>query len=179
MSERNLMYFHGDVVLTGKHARYVDALWQQNQINNSYFKRLVDLYAFAAIIGFRTNRKSNSDPDTEDKRTIQTQQLVNFSLLNDLMKLFLLLDKSMGSDEERVNKAFRGPKDEEEFNENVEMFNSYVRGGIEVLYEELALRELDLNDKYTDKKIGNLMALLENNFVEELWFVEKNSIHGA
>lgn len=71
-------------------------------------------------------------------------------------------------EEIKVNRAFRGPKTEEEFKENVEMFNDYVRGGIEILYEELYLRELDLNDAYTDKKIGNLMALLDNPLVPEV-----------
>lgn len=35
-------------VLSGK---YADALWKQNDIKNSYFKRLIDLYTVAAAIG--------------------------------------------------------------------------------------------------------------------------------
>ena len=35
----------------GKHRDYVDQLWTLNKIQESYFKRLVDLYAIAAIIG--------------------------------------------------------------------------------------------------------------------------------
>ena len=126
MSEKNYSYFHNDVVLTGKHARYVDALWEQNQIKRSHFKRLVDLYAFAAIIGFRSKRKSKLDSSDDDKRTIQTQQLLNFTVLQQLMKLFLLLDNDSLDAETRVNKAFRGPNTDEEFFQNNEMFNSYV-----------------------------------------------------
>ena len=40
--------------------------------------------------------------------------------------------------------------------------------GIICQYEELYLRELDLNDAYTDKKIGNLMDLLENPLVPDV-----------
>ena len=168
MNNNTFLYFHDDVILTGKHARYCDALWEQNQIKNSYFARLVDLYAFAAIVGFRTHRKSKPDTADDDKRTVQTKQIINMTMLQDLMKLFLLEEDDGTDSETRVNRAFRGPKTEEEFKSNVNMFNDYVRGGIEILYEELVLRELDLSDKYTDKKIGNLMALLDNPFVPEI-----------
>lgn len=168
MAEHNYEYFRNDIVLTGIHARYVDALWEQNQIKNSHFTRLVDLYAFAALIGFRANRKRKADNTDDDKRTIQTQQLLNFTVLQDLMKIMLLLERDSADNETRVNRTFRGPKSDEEFKANIEMFNDYVRGGIEILYEELILRELDLEDKYTDKKIGNLMALIENPFIPEI-----------
>ncbi len=168
MADKEMLYFHSDVILTGKHARYCDSLWEQNQIKNSYFARLVDLYAFAAIVGFRCHRKSKADPSDDDRRTIQTQQIVNMTLLQDLMRLLLVLEQDGTDDEGRVNRAFRGPQSEEEFKKNVEMFNDYVRGGIEVLYEELVLRELDLDDKYTDKRIGNLMALLENPLIPDI-----------
>ena len=168
MAEQSYSYFHSDIVLTGKHARYCDALWEQNQIKNSYFQRLVDLYAFAAIVGFRAKRKSRPDTSDDDKRTILTQQIIHLTFLQDLMKLFLLTEDNGDDNEEKVNRAFRGPKTEEEFKDNVDMFNDYVRGGIEILYEELYLRELDLNDAYTDKKIGNLMALLDNSLIPDV-----------
>ena len=85
------------------------------------------------------------------------------------MKMVLLLDESDKlSNEEKVNRAFRGPKSEEEFAHNVELFNSYVRGGIEFLYEELKLRVLDLDDMYTDTRVGNIIALLQNPFDKEI-----------
>ena len=168
MAEQSYSYFHSDIVLTGKHARYCDALWEQNQIKNSYFQRLVDLYAFAAIVGFSAKRKSRPDTSDDDKRTILTQQIIHLTFLQDLMKLFLLTEDNGDDNEEKVNRAFRGPKTEEEFKDNVDMFNDYVRGGIEILYEELYLRELDLNDAYTDKKIGNLMALLDNSLIPDV-----------
>ena len=115
MAEQSYSYFHSDIVLTGKHARYCDALWEQNQIKNSYFQRLVDLYAFAAIVGFRAKRKSRPDTSDDDKRTILTQQIIHLTFLQDLMKLFLLTEDNGDDNEEKVNRAFRGPKTEEEF----------------------------------------------------------------
>ena len=49
--DEKLEYFRETIVITGKHARYVDELWSQNDIHNSYFKRLIDLYLIAPIIG--------------------------------------------------------------------------------------------------------------------------------
>ena len=47
----------------GKHRDYVDKLWTQGKIQESYFKRLVDLYAIAAIVGLKAKRKSPEDRD--------------------------------------------------------------------------------------------------------------------
>ena len=42
-------YFKVDeVFFWGKHKDYIDKLWKLNQIQESYFARLVDLYAVAA-----------------------------------------------------------------------------------------------------------------------------------
>lgn len=52
----------------------------------------------------------------------------------------MLLDKSVElSPEERVDRAFRYdtlPEKAEEFKQNMELFHDYVRGGIELLYEQ-------------------------------------------
>ena len=52
----------------------------------------------------------------------------------------MLLDKTSDiTMEERVDRAFRYDSDEsksEEFKQCMELFNSYVRGGIEVMYEQ-------------------------------------------
>lgn len=53
--KRTFEYFKVDeMFFVGKHRDYVDQLWTLNKIQESYFKRLVDLYAIAAIIGLRT-----------------------------------------------------------------------------------------------------------------------------
>ncbi len=166
---KEYIYFQKDVVFTGKHAKYLDALWTQNQIMDSYFNRLYELYAVAAIIGLRINRKEEIDSSSDDKRTILGTQLMSYTLLQDIMKIILLLDKTEDyTDEQRVNRAFRGPSDDEEFKGNIELFNAYARGGISYLYEELVIRSLDIDDVYTDAKLGNMMALLSNNFVAEI-----------
>ena len=49
----------------------------------------------------------------------------------------------------------------------MELFNSYARGGIEYLYEQLILREPDVDDDYSDARISNIVALLHNNFEKD------------
>jgi len=62
-------------VISGKYADYADALWTQNDIKNSYFKRLIDLYTVAAAIGIRTKHKAADDTTSDKRRTIQMEQL--------------------------------------------------------------------------------------------------------
>lgn len=159
-------YFKVDeMFFVGKHREYVEQLWTLNKIQESYFKRLVDLYAIAAIIGLRTGRKSAEEQDGTDlKRTVQMKQLnENYKTLLPIMRLVLILDESRGlTPEQRIEGAFVIPENEELYRENMELFNSYARGGIEYLYEKLILKDPDLDDDYTDKRISNIIALLKN-----------------
>ena len=41
------------------------------------------------------------------------------------------------------------------------MFQAYVRGGIEELYERLVIRKADSDDAFYDNKTANLMTLFE------------------
>lgn len=169
MQDKIFQYFHDDVIITGKHSRYLDELWEQNQIQKSFVKTLYELYALAAIIGLRI--KSSKPADNSDgKRTIQTKQLLGYvSVLNTVMTMVLLLDDTSNLiDEERIDRAFRGPNSKGEFDTNVELFNSYVRGGIEFLYNSLIIRTLEIDDEFTDARIGNIVALLNNPLVPEI-----------
>lgn len=159
-------YFRSTVRFTGRHKVYIDAIWKQNDIKESFIKTLYELYGIAAIIGLRTNNKSEVDPDQNEVRNLQSDQLLNYrSVLNTIMTTVLLLDESTGlSEEERINRAFKKPTTVEQFNENVELFNSYVRGGIEYLYDALVVRTLSDESAYTDVRIENIIALIENPF---------------
>jgi len=166
-NEKNIFeYFkEDDMVFVGKHRDYIDKLWKHNQIQDSYFRRLVDLYAIAAIVGLKLKRKSLEVKDETDlKRTIQMKQLnENYTTLSTVMKLVLIMDESRGlSLEEKLESAFIIPDDKETYLKNMELFNSYARGGIEYLYEKLVLRVPDIDEDYTDFRIANIVALIEN-----------------
>lgn len=77
MEQTSYEYFKVDeMFFVGKHRDYVDKLWTQGKIQESFFKRLVDLYAIAAIVGLKAKRRSSEERDESDiKRTDQMKQL--------------------------------------------------------------------------------------------------------
>lgn len=159
-------YFKIDeMFFVGKHRDYVDKLWTLNKIQESYFKRLVDLYAIAAIVGLKAKRRSSEERDDSDiKRTVQMKQLnENYQTLLPIMRMVLIFDNSRNlTFEEKLESAFIIPEDEETYKSNMELFNSYARGGIEYLYEQLVLRAPDMDEDYTDFRIANIVALVSN-----------------
>lgn len=159
-------YFKVDeMFFVGKHRDFVDKLWTLNKIQESYFKRLVDLYAIAAIVGLKAKRRSPEERDDSDiKRTVQMKQLnENYQTLLPIMRMILIMDDSRDmSFEERLENAFVIPDDYDTYKENMELFNSYARGGVEYLYEKLVLRAPDIDEDYTDFRIANIVALVSN-----------------
>lgn len=164
-------YFKIDeMFFVGKHRDYVDKLWTQGKIQESYFRRLVDLYAVAAIVGLKANRRSPEVRDESDvKRTVQMKQLnENYQVLLPIMRMILIMDDSRNlSFEEKLESAFAIPEDEETYRSNMELFNSYARGGIEYLYEHLVLRAPDVDEDFTDFRIANIVALVSNPIEKE------------
>ena len=164
-------YFKVDeMFFVGKHRDFVDKLWTLNKIQESYFKRLVDLYAVAAIVGLKAKRKSPEERDDSDiKRTVQMKQLnENYQILLPIMRMILIMDDSRGmSFEERLESAFAIPDNYDTYKANMELFNSYARGGVEYLYEKLVLRAPDVDEDYTDYRSANIVALVSNPIEED------------
>ena len=162
----NYEYFKKDIIITGKHADYVDALWKQNQIQQSYFKRLVDLCTIAPVIGLRARHKVKANSEGDNKRTVQLQQIMTRREdLITILQMIILLDEGDGlTIEQKVDRAFRGPEDEAEFKKDTDLFDQYLLGGIEILYDELFKRSLSMDDEYSDLKVGNIIALLNKPF---------------
>lgn len=158
-------YFKVDeMFFVGKHKDYIDKLWTQGKIQESYFKRLVDLYAIAAIVGLKAKRRSPEERDDSGvKRTVQMKQLTeNYQTLLPIMRLVLIMDDSRDMTfEEKLESAFAIPEDEDTYKKNMELFNSYARGGIEYLYEKLVLRAPDMDEDYSDFRIANMVALVK------------------
>lgn len=159
-------YFKVDeMFFVGKHRDYVDKLWTQGKIQESYFRRLVDLYAIAAIVGLKAKRRSPEERDESDvKRTVQMKQLnENYQTLLPIMRLILIMDDSRNMTfEEKLENAFVIPEDYDTYKANMELFNSYARGGIEYLYERLVLRTPGVDEDYTDFRIANIVAFITN-----------------
>lgn len=150
----------------GRHALRVDALTSifDNVSKAKIFERNVDVYTNAPLVGFLYGRKS----DLDDTKNPETNQIYNQNVMGDRViysqeellfnfRLIMLLDEEYEPDEDkRIDKAFRhtgdNPADEERF-------DSYVRGGIDVLYEKL-IESANSPDEY---------VLRLYDFVEEFY----------
>ncbi len=131
--------FDKEYTFKGTHADKVIRLTAKFDDKNSIFKRNIDVYMMAPIIGFLYQRKSESNMDGEHRTTkIFPEQLLNCQ--NELAfnyRLIMLLDKNNEKDiKKRIDKAFR------EYNsknavEDEKLFDSYVLGGVDVLYEKI------------------------------------------
>ena len=156
-------FFKREFKFRGKHARMAGELWVQNDYEHTYFRRLIDVYIIAAVVGFRVDRKAEADYAPVEPKSIFPEQMIGAKEdLDFIMQMIMMLDNADKlSPEESVKKAFRGVETKEEFEYYRELFNSYVRGGVEELYERLIIRKSEVDEEFYDEKTANLMALLE------------------
>jgi hypothetical protein len=159
--------FENDVSLVGKHATYVKFLVNEAKI----FKRYIDVYMNGAIFGFLYGRKSDKDKDSTDRANILAGAFITEKMRCDfIFRLIMLLDETPNfTIEDRIDRAFRddakGEKSENH-TANMQLFNSYVLGGIEVLYEKFT------EDCTTNQDYMNKIYDVVSNFKEEIESVE-------
>ncbi len=129
--------FNKEYVFKGKHAKYV------MELKEALFNTNADVLILAPVIGLVYNRKSSIDTSKEfsnittkvfsDKMIAENEKILfNYRLC------MLLSDEFDG--EEKVDNAFRYYiEDDLEhksiFERNIKLYNSYILGGVEVLYE--------------------------------------------
>lgn len=142
--------FDKEYSFKGKHAAMVGDLTKEfDAKKNKLFARNYDVYLLAPIVGFLYQRTAPLDNATQINSTkIFPDILIRNT--DDLMfnyRLIMLLDKEHEPDpEKRIEKAFRGnnnPDDEA-------LYESYVRGGVEVLYEKL-MEDVNTTDDYVTR----------------------------
>lgn len=137
-------------------------LWVRDDTERTYFKRLIDLYVAAAVVGFRVDRKAEEDYSPFETSSIFPEQMLKEKEnLDFILQMMIMLNyRGTLTDEECVKKAFQGAQTKEEFEQYKKMFNDYVRGGVEELYEQLIIRKADPDDRFHDNRTANLMALM-------------------
>ena len=97
----------------------------------------------AAVFGLLYSRTSKRDMTSDDRARVYADAFSNErENCIFLYRMVMLLDKTtVLTPEERVDRAFRydtQPEKADEFRQNMELFNDYVRGGIEAMYEQFA-----------------------------------------
>lgn len=141
----------------GRHALRVDQLTNvfDEESKAKLFNRNIDVYANAPLVGFLYRRTAEIDytknPETNQvysenvmgDRVIESEEELTFNF-----RLIMLLDNEHEPDEnKRIDKAFRSTGDDPQ---DEARFDSYVRGGIDVLYEKL-IEGASKPDEYIDK----------------------------
>jgi hypothetical protein len=159
--------FENDLTLNGKHATYTKFLVNEAGV----FKRYIDVYMNGAILGFLYGRKCKKDNESSDRARIYADAFANEKMRCDfIFRLIMLLDETPSlTVEDRINRAFRddskGDKSEKQI-VNMDLFNSYVLGGIEVLYEKFT------EDCTTKEDYINKIYEVVSSFKEEIEGVE-------
>lgn len=143
--------FDGDYNITGTHATKLKFLARKNAqddgpddtvVSAKLFERYIDVYMNAAVWGLLYDRTASVDNKSKDRARIYSDA---YSKERDncffLYRLVMLLEKKTNaSQEERIDRAFRydsQPEKADELKACLDLFHSYVRGGIEVMYEKL------------------------------------------
>lgn len=137
---------------TGSHAEKVSALTSifDETTKAKIFERNLDVYINAPLVGFLFKRKDSKNSNgTVADQSIFPEQLINASdKLKYIFRTILILDTEYEPNEEaRMDKAFR------KFGANeadLALFDSYVLGGVNVLYEKL-IEEASSPDDYINK----------------------------
>ncbi len=139
------MFFDKEYSFKGKHAQYV------TELVTAIFKRNVDVLILAPVLGLIYNRTSTEDLSSDINTKIFAEQMVkeNEKIIFNY-RLCMLLDEN-ANNQTKIDNAFRyyteNSGDIDRFNNNIKRYNSYILGGVEILYE-LMIKE---NKSFTGK----------------------------
>lgn len=127
--------FENDYTINGKHATHMKFL-----DTTKIFERYIDTYMTAAIVGFLHGRTDTKDNTSQDRARIFADAFAKEKANCDFIyRLIMLSDERFEvTVQQRVDRAFRydAQNDDEVNKTNMEIFTSYVLGGIEELYEQ-------------------------------------------
>jgi len=147
----------------GSHAFKVEQL--KNVFDSTSGAKLFDssiaVYTVAPLIGFLYGEKKEED---NEKNPVNDQLYSEHIFIGELnrykleleynFRLIMLLDEEYEPDKEnRINKAFRHPGEDPN---DIKLFDSYARGGIDVLYAKL-INESVSPDDYVDNLFDFLL----------------------
>ena len=165
--------FRSQVRFYGKHGQYLEALTPDKskdqdlpeiEKNKYLFETVVDIYILAPLVGYLYQRTAEKDGNESTKNIMEGALASHHDKLVFSYELLMLLDKNSEPDlNERIRRAFRATEDL--VKEGMEIYNSYARGGIEVLYEKLIEGAASPDDL-----VRNVMDFIEewsDKFLEE------------
>jgi hypothetical protein len=136
------------------------------------FARNIDIYTNAPLVGFLYGRLAEKDftknPETNeayDQNVMGDRVMRSSDELQFNFWLIMLLDEDYEPDEKkRIEKAFRNYGND---SNDEERFDSYVRGGIDVLYEKL-IGEGSLEPDDITYRLYEFLSDFNNKFNKEI-----------
>ena len=139
--------FDKEYSFRGRHAEKVNKLTAKFDGEHQLFNRNMDIYLIAPIIGFLYGRTAELDKSSEVTTKIFADILIReqLSLIFNYRLIMLLDDKDEPNLDERINKAFRYYNSNKAQHDE-ELYEQYVRGGIDILYEKLIESSLNSDD---------------------------------
>lgn len=121
----------------GKHADMVDKLTSvfDDKSGSRVFSSFIDLFITSAFVGVKNGHKAKPSVDKSRDKKILAEQFNSHS--EDVRLAFkfvtLLGNAEQYDDVTRLNKAFRNP----ETDENYDQFEQYMLGGLEDIYNQI------------------------------------------
>ena len=160
--------FEKEFRFVGKHATYVKFLVKKAKI----FQRNIDVYMLGALVGKTYEKTSTKDTSSTDDTEIPVSVFIN-EKPNCLFiyRLVMLLSDAKGEDmniESRLNRAFRDDLEEDsehKMNDNMELFHSYVLGGVEKIYE-LYTSDITSKDEYIERMYEVLSEFQNTSIIQ-------------
>ena len=129
--------FDKEYSFRGKHCDYVIKLTAEYDTKkHKLFATNYDVYAIAPIVGFLYGRRAELDKTGDATKIFPDKLMKEQQNLLFNYRLIMILDKNHEADfNERLNKAFRYYGSDKAAPDE-ELYESYVRGGVEVLLME-------------------------------------------
>jgi len=132
------MLFQGQYWFNGTHADRVKRLTAEFDGKHKLFSYNHEVYQLAPIVGFLYKRKADPNRENGSDTSIFAEQMSNYKdIFQFNYQLIMLLDAYNSTDfDTRVDKAFRIYGTEQAIPDE-DLYEAYVRGGVDVLYEKL------------------------------------------
>ena len=132
--------FDKEYFFYGKHADMVKRLTSKldDEIGKSFFNTNADIYLIAPLIGYIYNRKAEVPQDKRESTKVYITKMIDYKddMLFNYRNIMLMLYKD-DPDKNAVDIAFRMDEKEEERAEYDRIYDAYVLGGLEELYERI------------------------------------------
>lgn len=134
------MLFNKDYSFRGSHAEKVIELTAPfDKKGNKLLFRNLDAYLLAPIVGFMYGRRSELDNSGKTTNILFDAMSRETTTLWFNYRLIMLLDKQNEPDfNKRIEKAFRYYGSDQAKSDE-DLYESYVRGGVDVIYEKLII----------------------------------------